>query len=77
MPCVGDLKDDSIKLENDELDLVNSELSGEMLPLSIRENTADEFKNISVPPSHMASYLKTEQQSQRGSQKSHRNTMFN
>ena len=40
MPVVGDLKDDSIKIENDELDLVNSELSGEMLPLTIRENTA-------------------------------------
>ena len=79
MPGAGDLRDDSMKLEDDEIDMVNSELSGEMLPLSIREDTCDELKNISVAPSHLASYLKTEQQqmSQRESQKSHRNTMFN
>ena len=41
MPGVGDLKDDSIKLEHDEIDMVNSQLSGEMLPLTVREDTCD------------------------------------
>ena len=79
MPDVGELKDDSSKLENDEIDMVNSELSGEMLPLTIQEDTVDDSKNISVAPSHLASYLKTEQpqMTQRESQKSQRNTMFN
>ena len=43
------------------MDMVNSELSREMLPLTIREGTADELKNISVPPSHLGSILKSEQ----------------
>ena len=60
MPGLGEMDEDSIKGDNDEIDMINSELSGEMLPLSMRQGMVDKLKKLSVAPSHLDSYLKSE-----------------
>lgn len=79
------MENDSIKMEENEIlidendDIVNHDetFTGDMLPLSMCQGTIDEMKKLSIAPSHLVSYLKTEHQqmTQRESQKSsQRNT---
>ena len=49
----------------DDNDVMNLELSGDMLPLSMRQHTIDEMKKLSMADnSHLVSFIKTESSQQ-------------